>query len=157
MSAIPKGYHSITPYLIIDEARTAIDFYKRAFKAKEVMRMELPNGKIGHAELQIGDAKIMLADEFPEMNARSPRVYGGTPVGIHLYIKNVDFIVEQAVESGAKILKPIENMFWGDRSATIEDPYGHKWTIATHIENVTPAKMKKRAKEQKKYAEASIS
>lgn len=147
VTAIPKGYHSITPYLIINDAARAIDFYKKAFGAKEIMRMEQPGGKIGHAELKIGDAKIMLADEHPEIDARSPQSYGGTPVGIHLYIKNVDSIVNKAVSNGAKLVNPVENRFYGDRSGTLEDPYGHKWYVSTHIENVSAAQMKKRAAE----------
>jgi PhnB protein len=145
--AIPKGYHSIIPYLIVKEAKKAIEFYKKVFGAKEVMRMENPKGKISHAELKIGDAKIMLADEFLKMNARSPKAYGGSPVGIHLYIKDVDSVIKSAVAAGAKLTRVIENMFYGDRSGEIEDPYGHKWYISTHIENVSPAQMKKRAAE----------
>lgn len=148
VSPIPKGYHSITPYLIIsDNAANAIKFYKKVFGAKEILRMDFPGNKIGHAELKIGDAKIMLADEFPEMDFRGPKAYGGTPVGVHLYIKNVDNVVKAAVKNGAKLLKPVENMFWGDRSGTVEDPFGHKWTVSTCVEHVTPAKLKKRAKE----------
>lgn len=144
---IPKDYHAITPYLIIDQAANAIEFYKKIFGAKEVMRMEKPNGKIGHAELKIGDAKIMLADESPEMNAKSPQNIGGTPVGIHLYTKNVDDVVKHAVIQGAKLTRPVETMFYGDRSGAIEDPYGHIWYVSTHVEDVTPAKIKKRAAE----------
>lgn len=147
ISAIPKGYHSITPYLIVNNAAKAIEFYMKVFGAKEVLRMEQPGGKVGHAELKIGDAKIMLADEYPEMDTRGPQAYGGSPVGIHLYIKNVDNIVERAVAAGAKLTRPIENMFYGDRSGTLEDPYGHKWHVSTHIENVSVAKLKKRAEE----------
>jgi PhnB protein len=142
--AIPKGYHSITPYLIINNAANAIDFYKKAFGAKEVMRMEHPDGKIVHAELKIGDAKIMLSDESTEKNARSPQALGGSPVGIHFYTKNVDGIVDKAVSAGATLAKPIENMFYGDRCGTLQDPYGHKWHVSTHIEDVSTAKMKKR-------------
>jgi PhnB protein len=145
--AIPKGYHSITPYLIINNASKAIDFYKKAFGAKEVMRMEHPGGKVGHAELKIGDAIIMLADECQEMNTRSPQAYGGSPVSIYLYVKNVDDIVKTAVSAGATILSPVENMFYGDRSGTLEDPHGHRWHISTHIEDVSAAKMKKRVAE----------
>lgn len=145
ISAIPAGYHSITPYLIVSDTANAIIFYKNAFGAKEVMRMEHADGKIAHAELKIGDAKIMLADEHPEMGAHSPRAYGGSPITLHFYTKKVDAIVEKALESGAKLLRPVENMFYGDRTGTIEDPYGHKWFIATHIENVSRQAMKKRA------------
>jgi len=146
--AIPKGYHSITPYLIVHQAKQAIQFYKDVFNAKEILRMEHPkSGKVTHAELKIGDAKVMLADVCPQMDARSPRDLGGSPVGIHLYIKNVDAVVERAVAAGAKLLRPIENMFYGDRSGALEDPYGHKWYVSTHIENVSMAKTKKRAAE----------
>lgn len=147
VTAIPKGYHSITPYLIINDASNAIEFYKKAFGAKVVMKMEQPSGKISHAELKIGDAKIMLADEHPERDARSPQSYGGTPVGIHLYIKNVDSIVDKALSNGARLISPVQNMFYGDRSGTLEDPYGHKWFVSTHIENVSANQMKKRAAE----------
>jgi len=147
VSAIPEGYHSITPYLIIKHAVKAIEFYKKAFGAKEAMKMEHANGKIGHAELKIGDAKIMLADEWPEMDARSPEAYGGSPMSIHLYVKDADAVISKAVSLGAKITRPLENMFYGDRSGMIEDPYGYKWCVSTHIEDVTPAKMKKRAAE----------
>jgi len=145
--AIPKGYHSITPYLIIRHAAKAIEFYKEAFGAKEVMRMEQPGGKVGHAELKMGDAKIMLADEYPDRDARSPQAYGGSPVSIHLYIKNVDGVVERAVAAGAKLIRPVEDMFYGDRCGMLEDPYGHKWCVSTHIENVSAAKLKKRVAE----------
>lgn len=147
VTAIPKGYHSITPYLIVNNAAEAIQFYKKIFGAKEVMRMDQPSGKIGHAELKIGDAKIMLADECPEMNARSPRAYSGSPVSIHLYIKNVDDVVKKAVASGAKLIRPAQDMFYGDRSGAVEDPYGHMWYVSTHIEDVSMAKMRKRAAE----------
>ncbi len=143
--AIPKGYHSITPYLIVKDAAKAIAFYKKVFAAKEVMRMEHSGGKVAHAELKIGDSKIMLADECPQMGAHSPQAYGGSAVSILLYIKDVDGIVKKAIAAGAKLNKPIENMFYGDRSGGVEDPFGHKWYISTHIEDVSPAMMKKRA------------
>lgn len=146
VSAIPKGYNNITPYLIVDGASSAIEFYKKAFGAKEKFRMER-DGRIGHAELQIGDTKIMLADECQEMQAFSPKKMGGSPVSIHLYIKNVDDVTERAVSLGAKLIRPAQDMFYGDRSSYLEDPYGHKWSISTHIEDLTPAKMKKRAAE----------
>jgi len=145
VSAVPRGYHSITPYLIINNAADAIEFYKKAFGAKEVMRMGKPGGKIGHAELLIGDAKIMLADEFPEMGARGPQAFGGSPVTIHLYIKNVDGVVDRAVSAGAKVLKSVETMFYGDRSGSVEDPFGHLWHVSTHVEDVSQAEMRKRA------------
>jgi PhnB protein len=144
-SAIPKGYHSITPYLIVSDGAQAIEFYKKAFGAKEMMRMEKPDGKIGHAELKIGDARMMLADVCPEMGAHSPEKLGGSPVGIHLYIKDVDMVVERAVKAGAKLERAVENMFYGDRSGALEDPYGHKWYVSTHIEDVSPSQIRKRA------------
>ncbi len=142
---IPKGYHSITPYLIVHQGAQAIDFYKKVFGAKEMMRMAQSDGKISHAELQIGNARIMLADPFPEMGARSPRDFGGSPVGIHLYIKDVDAVVARAVAAGAKLTEVVENKFYGDRAGAVEDPYGHKWHVSTRIENLTNAQIKKRA------------
>lgn len=150
VSAIPKGYNNITPYLIVDDAADAIHFYKKVFGAKEAFRMDRPDGKVGHAELKIGDTKIMIADVYPEMGAHSPRSYGGSPVSIHLYTKNVDGVVQKAVASGANLTRPVENMFYGDRSASLEDPYGHKWYVSTHIEDVTPAMMKKRMAQMSK-------
>lgn len=144
---IPKGYHSVIPYLFVSNAKKAIEFYKKAFGAKEMMRMEQPAGKIGHAELKIGDARIMLSDECLEMNARSPEKFGGSPVSIHLYIKDVDGVVKRAVSAGATLVRPVETMFYGDRSGAIADPYGHMWFVSTHVEDVTPAKVKKRAAE----------
>jgi PhnB protein len=144
---IPKGYHSVTPYLIVSNGAKAIEFYKKVFGAKASMCMEQPGGKIGHAELKIGDSKIMLADGCPEMKAHSPEHFGGSPVTIHLYVKDVDAVVKSAVAAGAKLVRPLENMFYGDRSAGLQDPYGHQWYVATHIEDVTPAQMKKRAAE----------
>lgn len=142
---IPEGYNSITPYLIVGNAAQAIEFYKQAFDAIEVMRMGKPGDKIGHAELKIGDSKIMLADEYPEMDAKSPKAYGGSPVGIHLYVADVDATVKKALTAGAKLTKPVETMFFGDRSGAIEDPYGHKWYISTHVEDVSLDEIKARA------------
>lgn len=141
---IPKGYHSVTPYLIVNNAANAIEFYKKAFGAKETMRVAKADERIKHAELQIGDAKIMLADECHELNAVGPQTCHRSPVGIHLYIKDVDAVIERAVAAGAKVTRPIENMFYGDRAGGVEDPFGHFWHVATHIEDVTPAQMKKR-------------
>ena len=145
VSFIPKDYHSITPYLIVHNANAAIEFYTKVFGAKVVMRMEKPGGKIGHAELRIGDAKIMVADECPEMDSYGPKRYKGSPVGIHLYIKDVDSIVQKARDAGAKVIRAVDNMFYGDRTGTLEDPFGHKWSVSTHIEDVTQAQMRKRA------------
>lgn len=145
VSAIPKGYNTVTPYLVVNNATQAIEFYKQAFDAKVVMRMDKPDGKVAHAELKMGDSKIMLGDECPEMNAHSPKTFGGCSVGIHLYVKNVDVVLEKAINAGATLSRPAENMFYGDRIGSVEDPFGHKWSVATHIENVTLAQMKKRA------------
>jgi PhnB protein len=140
---IPEGYHSVTPYLIIRDAAAALDFYKRAFGATELMRLD-HGGKVGHAEIQLGDSRIMLADEFPEMGAVSPQSLGGTPVGICLYVPNVDALFQQAVAAGGKVERALQNQFYGDRSGTIIDPFGHKWTIATHIEDLTPEQINER-------------
>jgi PhnB protein len=143
---IPEGYHSVTPYLIVSGAAKAIDFYVKALGATEVMRMD-HGGKIGHAEIKLGDSHVMLADEFPEMGARSPESLGGTPVGICLYVTNVDELFNRAVDAGAKVERPVQDQFYGDRSGTIVDPFGHKWTIATHKEDLTPEQIEKRMAE----------
>lgn len=140
---IPDGYHTVTPYLIVNDGVKALDFYKRAFGAQELFRMEHA-GKIGHAEIKIGDSPIMLADEHPEMGARGPLSLGGTPVSILLYVKNVDESTAQAEAAGAKIVRPLENKFYGDRSATLSDPFGHTWHISTHVEDVSSEEMNKR-------------
>jgi len=141
---IPKGYHTATPYLVVNGGARAIDFYKQAFGATEVMRMPGPGGKVMHAEVQIGDSRIMLADEAPEMDARSPQSIGGTPVGLMLYFEDADAVAARAVSAGAKLLRPVQDQFYGDRCGTVLDPFGHKWTIATHKEDVSPEEMKKR-------------
>ena len=141
---IPEGYHSVTPYLIVDGAAAAIEFYKMVFGATEVMRMPAPGGRIGHAEIKIGDSHIMLADENPEMNARSPKSVGGSPLSLLLYVEDVDNTVERAVAAGAKLERPAEDKFYGDRMGAIEDPFGHHWYVGTHIEDVSPEEMKKR-------------
>ena len=142
---IPEGYSSVTPYLIVKGASGALDFYKKAFGATERVRMAGPDGKVGHAEIQIGNSCIMLADEVLEMDARSPESIGGSPVSIMVYVPDVDAVVGQAVKAGAKLTRPVENQFYGDRAGAVVDPYGHKWHIATHVEDVTPEEMKKRA------------
>jgi PhnB protein len=147
---VPDGYHSVTPYLSIRNAGEAISFYKKAFGATELVRMDMPGGKVGHAELQIGDSRIMLADEFPEMPdivCKSPKALGGTTFGLNLYLDNVDARFEQAVKAGGKVLRPVNNKFYGDRSGTLEDPFGHVWTISTHVEDVPPEEMERRMKE----------
>ena len=141
---IPDGYHSITPYLVVQGALEAIEFYKKAFGAIEVLRLRLPNGQLGHAELKIGDSPIMLSDEAPEWDARSPKSIGGSPVTISLYVDDVDSVVPTAVAAGAKLVRPIADQFYGDRSAALEDPFGHKWHVATHKEDMTPVEMQRR-------------
>jgi len=148
--AAPEGYHVVTAYLCVDGAADAIDFYKRIFGAKERMRMGAPGDRIGHAELVIGDSTIMLADAFPEMNFRGPTKGEGTPVNIHVYVPDVDTIVANAVEAGARVVRAIEDKFYGDRGGTIEDPFGHVWHVATHVEDVTPAEMKRRMEKASK-------
>jgi PhnB protein len=147
VNPIPKGYRSVTPYLTVNDAVRALDFYKRAFGAQEVMRMDGPDGKIGHAEIKIGDSMVMLGDEMPGMGARSPLALGGTTGGIMLYVENADAVFNQAVQAGAQIESPIADMFWGDRYGRLKDPFGHSWSVATHIEDVAPAEMSKRMQE----------
>jgi PhnB protein len=141
---IPDGYHSVTPYLIIRDAARALEFYKTAFNARELLRMADPSGKIMHAEMQIGNSPIMLADEFPERGFRGPQSLGGTSVGILLYVTDVDRVFDQAVSTGGTVLQPVKDQFYGDRSGTLSDPFGHTWTIATHKEDVPPEEMERR-------------
>lgn len=142
---IPEGYKGATPYLCVNGADSAIDFYKRAFGATETMRIAAPGGKIAHAEIKIGEAPVMLADEFPDWGFRSPQSLGGSPVTIHLYAEDVDITVSQAVEAGAKVVMPVEDQFYGDRAGKLEDPFGHVWYIATHKEDVPAEEIQKRA------------
>jgi PhnB protein len=144
---IPKGYHSITPYLVVKDAKKAIDYYKRAFGAQEIMQMDGPEGKIAHAEIKIGDSMLMLSDEMPGSGNRSPASLGGSPVGIMLYVENVDNVFKQAVTAGAKADQQPTDMFWGDRYGKLTDPFGHTWSLATHVEDVAPEEMKKRMKD----------
>ena len=143
---IPDGYHTATPYLVITDAGKAIEFYKVAFGATESMRLATPDGKVMHAEIKIGDSPIMLCDECPDWNAFSPQTIGGTAVSIMLYVEDVDSVVNRAVAAGAKLLMPVEDQFWGDRMGTVSDPFGHKWTVATHTEDVSPEEISTRAK-----------
>jgi PhnB protein len=145
---IPDGYHSVTPYLIVNGAARALDFYKQAFGATEMMRLADPNGRIGHAEIKIGDSPIMLADEFPEMGFLGPQSPGGSGVCIGLYVEDVDTCFNRAIAAGAKELRPVQNQFYGDRSGTLADPFGHVWTIGTHIEDLTPEEIQRRAMQQ---------
>jgi len=142
---IPEGYRTATPYLIVNGAASAIEFYKKAFKATEVTRFAQPDGKVGHAEILIGDSRIMLADEYPEMGHRSPQSFGGSPVSIHLYVEDVDALASQAVSAGAKVKQPVKDQFYGDRSGTFEDPFGHVWHISTRKEDLSLEEMQKRA------------
>ena len=143
---IPDGYHTVTPSFTFKNSQKAIEFYKKAFGATEVMRFDDPrSGKIGHAEIKIGDSPIMLADEAPEVGARSPRTIGGSPVSILLYVDDVDSTFTKAVNGGAKVQRPVADQFYGDRTGGVEDPFGHLWYIATHVEDVSPEEMKKRA------------
>jgi PhnB protein len=144
---IPDGYPRVSPYLVVDGAQKAIEFYTTVLGATERMRMDGPNGRIGHAELEVGDSLIMLADEFPDMGAKGPAAYGGSPVSISVYVEDVDAIFDKATEAGATVVRPLENQFYGDRSATFDDPFGHRWTIATHVEDVSPEEMGRRAAE----------
>jgi len=145
---IPKSYEAPTPYLVVRDGEKAIDFYKRAFGATEVMRMPGPDGKIGHADLAIGKGHVMLADESPEMGHRSPGSFGGTPVTIVLYVKKVDDVVKAAVDAGAKLMRPVTDEFYGDRMGTVTDPFGHVWHVMTHFEDVSMEEMEKRAAEK---------
>jgi PhnB protein len=145
--SIPAGYHSVTPYLIIKGAAAAIDFYKRAFGATELMRMESPDGRIGHAEIKIGDSAIMLADEYPEMGFRSPQSLGGAGVSLMVYLDDVDGVFDRAIDAGARELQPVKDQFYGDRSGTLQDPFGHLWTLATHMEDIPADEMERRSRE----------
>jgi PhnB protein len=146
--AVPEGYHSVIPYLIVRDAASAIDFYKTAFGAQELFRMPMPGGKIGHAELKMGDAHVMLTDEWPDMGAVAPKPGERPSASVLLYVDDVDATVDRAVKAGAKIKMPVEDQFYGDRTGQIEDPQGHYWSIATHIEDVSPEELGRRAKEK---------
>lgn len=148
VSYLPKGYNSVTPYLVVKGAAKAIDYYKKVFGATETVRMPGPDGTVGHAELTIGDSHIMLADESPGMGPGhiSADTVGGSPVSLYVYLPNVDEVVGRATSEGAKLLKPVQDQFYGDRSGFIQDPFGHLWGIATHVEDVSPDEMKERMK-----------
>ena len=144
---IPEGYHSLTPYLIVKGAANALEFYGKAFGAKELFRMPQPDGRVGHAEMRIGDSNFMLADEFPERDIRGPQ--GAPPVHMVIYTEDCDAMFKRALSLGARQVRPLENQFYGDRSGTLADPFGHQWTIGTHVEDVPPAEMERRMKEMK--------
>ncbi len=143
---IPDGYHQVTAYLVVKGAAEALTFYQKAFGAIERMRFTTPAGTIGHAEIMIGESCVMLADEYPEMNCIGPKTLGGTSVSLMVYVEDVDHFVERAVNAGAKVLRPVQDMFYGDRTGTLEDPFGHQWHIATHIEDLTQEELEERAK-----------
>jgi PhnB protein len=143
---IPDGYHTLIPYLAVDDATEAIEFYKKAFGAKERVRMPGPDGTIGHAELELGDSILMLADPFPQFSARPPKELGGTTTSIFMYSEDVDAAVKKAVDAGATVLMEPDDMFWGDRFGSVSDPFGHVWAIATHKEDLTPEEMAERSK-----------
>jgi PhnB protein len=146
VQAIPEGYHSVTPYLCVDDAAATIEYYTKAFGAKEVVRMDGPDGAIAHAELEVGDSRIMLSDAMPQFATKSPKELGGTSASIMMYVEDVDAVVKTAVDAGATISMEVSDQFWGDRFGTIKDPFGHVWSIATHVEDVPPEEMAERAK-----------
>ena len=143
-SPVPRGYRTVQPYLIVEGAAKAIDYYKRAFGARERMRMPMPGGRIGHAELEIGDSVVMLADQAPDWNAFAPAKYGGSPVSLMIYVADVDAVVKKAAAAGGKITREVKDQFYGDRSGGVQDPFGHHWHVATHIEDVSLKEMKRR-------------
>ena len=147
VKAIPDGYHAVTPYLTVRNAAAALDFYPRALDATVCLRMDGPEGKVGHAEIRIGGSVIMLSDEFPAMDVVSPQALGGVSSSLLLYVENVDALFAKAVAAGCSVVKPIANQFYGDRSGMVKDPFGHRWTIATHVEDVPPEEMARRAAE----------
>ena len=147
VKAIPEGYHSVTPYLIINGAADAIEFYKQAFGATELFRFPAPDGKIGHAEIKIGDSPIMLADEFAEMGYKGPQALGGSPVSLMIYLEDVDTVFNRAVEAGASVKEAVQDKFYGDRTGTLTDPFGHVWHVSTHKEDVSMEEMEARAKQ----------
>ena len=144
---IPDGYHTVSPYLAVEDAAAAIDYYKKAFGAKERVRMEAPGGTIGHAELEIGDSVVMLSDPFPQATTRPPIELGGTTASVFMYVEDVDAVVRKAVDAGASVEMEVADQFWGDRFGTVKDPFGHLWSIATHVEDVPPEEMAERAKQ----------
>ena len=150
----PAGYHTVTPYLIVDNAAKALEFYQKALNAKEIYRLPNPadksGKKISHAEIRIGDSQLMLSDEYPDMDALGPKTLGGTPASFLIYVDDVDKAFDQAVKAGGKALQPVENQFWGDRTGTLVDPFGHKWTLGTHVEDVPPNEMQKRMEDWSK-------
>ena len=144
VKATPDGYHTVTPYLTVDGAAKAIDYYKRAFGATEVMRFPGPDGRVAHAEIQIGDSRVMLGDTQPQMSQRDPKSLGGSSTGLMVYVEDVDRVFMRAIEAGGNVRDAVKDQFYGDRSGTLEDPFGHVWTIATHVEDVSEKEMQRR-------------
>jgi PhnB protein len=142
---VPEGFHTVTPHLVINGATEAIEFYKKAFNAEEISKLPGPDGRLMHGAVKIGDSIVFLVDEAPQWGSRGPQSLGGTPVGIHLYVEDVDAVFEQAVAAGATVKMPLENMFWGDRYGVVTDPFGHNWSLASHRENLTPDQIAKNA------------
>jgi PhnB protein len=145
VNPIPEGYQTVVPYLAVHDGAAALDFYSRAFGAKELFRMPTPDGKIGHAEMQLGDCRLMLSEPFPGMSTKSPKDLGATTGGLFMYVQDVDAAMQKAVDEGATVLSAAEDMFWGDRFGTVTDPFGHTWSLATHVEDVPPDEMEQRA------------
>ena len=145
VKSVPEGYPSLSPYLIVRDGAAAIEFYQKVFGATLRMKLDAPGGRVGHAELEIGNALVMLADEHPEMGALAPTTIGGTPVGLHLYLEDVDAVAKKAIAAGATLKRPVENQFYGDRLGSIIDPFGHLWHISTHVEDVSPEEIGQRA------------
>jgi PhnB protein len=143
---IPEGYKTVSPYLAVDDAEKAIEYYRKAFGAEETVRMNAPDGRIGHAELKIGDSHIMLSDPFPQSSTKPPTELGGSSVSVFMYVEDVDAVVQKAVDQGATVTMEVEDQFWGDRFGSITDPFGHNWSIATHIEDLTPEEIEERGK-----------
>jgi PhnB protein len=143
---VPEGYHTVSPYLAVEDAARAIEYYTKAFGAKETVRMDAPGGKIGHAELEIGDSRIMLSDQFPQSSTKPPKELGGTSMSVFMYVEDVDALVKQAVDAGATVTMEVADQFWGDRFGSITDPFGHSWSIATHVEDVPPEEIAERGR-----------
>jgi PhnB protein len=143
VNPIPQGYHTVTPNIVVRGAAKAIEFYGKAFGADETLRMPAPDGRIMHAEIRLGNSMIMLCDEMPDMGTKSPEAYGGTPVGFYVYVENVDLAWKRAVDAGAKPTVPLADMFWGDRTGCLEDPFGHRWWLSQHVADLTPEEIKK--------------
>lgn len=150
VAPVPEGYHTVTPSLIVTDSAKAIEFYKRAFGAEELYRMAMPDGRVMHAEIAIGNSRIMMSDEFPDMGMRSPQSLGGTHGGMHIYVENVDAAFQRAIDAGATVQMPPADMFWGDRYAKVGDPFGHSWGLATHQEDLSPEEMTRRGIEAMK-------